>query len=47
MKSGPLEDNLLTTGAWPMKEASLPSPIAAFAANLVANPFSSLQVSCS
>lgn len=47
MKSGPLEDNLLTTGAWPMKEATLPSPIAAFAANLVANPFSSLQVSCS
>lgn len=47
MISGPLEENLLTMGAWPMKEAALPSPIDALAANLVKNPLSPLNVCCS
>lgn len=44
MKSGPLEENLLTAGSWPKKEATLPSPIAAFALNLLTNSFSFLCV---
>lgn len=44
MISGPLEDNLLTTGDLPVKEASLPSPNAAPAPNSVAAPPSSLLV---
>lgn len=44
---GPLEENLLTIGAWPLKEAALPSPIDALAASLVGNPLASLNVCCS
>lgn len=47
MISGPLEENLLTTGDRPVKEATLPSPTAALAQNCVAVPFSSLLVSSS
>lgn len=47
MKSGPLDENLLTLGARPSNEATLPSPKAACALNLVANPLSSLSVCCS
>jgi hypothetical protein len=47
MKSGPLAENLLTIGPPPLKEATLPSPIAALAQNLVTNPLSSLFVCCS
>lgn len=44
MKSGPLEENLLTVGDCLLKEATLPSPIAALALNLVTNPLLSLSV---
>lgn len=44
MISGPLEENLLTIGDLPVKEASLPSPTAAKAPNSVAVPFSFLFV---
>lgn len=38
MKSGPLEENLLTMGARPVKKLILPSPIAALPLNLTASP---------
>lgn len=41
---GPLEENLLTTGDRPVKEAILPSPTAATAPNSMAVPLSSLLV---
>lgn len=47
MISGPLEENLLTTGDLPVKEASLPSPTAAKAPNSIAFPFWFLFVSSS
>lgn len=42
MKSGPLEENLLTVGTWSLKQAILPSSMAALAVNLVTSPFPSL-----
>lgn len=47
VKSGPLEENLLTMGARPSNEATLPSPMPACALNLIATPLSSLWVCCS
>lgn len=47
MKSGPLEENLLTTGALPEKVATLPSPIAPLAPNLVSNLFAFRNVKLS
>lgn len=41
---GPLEENLLTMGDRPVKEAILPSPTAATAPNSMAVPLSSLLV---
>lgn len=47
IKSGPLEENLLTIGARPSKNATLPSPIAACAQILVTRPVASLRICCS
>ena len=47
IKSGPLEENLLTIGASAPKEATLPSPIAALALNSLTKPLASLYVFCS
>ena len=44
MISGPLEENLLTIGDRPVKEANLPSPTAALAPNSLTVPLSSLLV---